>query len=750
MQLLEAKAKNFLSFIDFEYNYSSQGLTNIDGDDEDLNVKTGAGKSAFMDVPCYALFGKTSKNLNADEVINWETNKNLEVHLKFETESGIYEVHRYRKHKERENDFYIIGPDGKEMRGENAIATQKMLDYILGFDYNIFKKAIYFGQFDETDEFLRATDTKKKELISKICDLSAYDEKLEHVKAELKEDNEYWKDLRNDKNIKESAFNAIIQHLESIKKAKENWDQKLLEKIKELETKIIKEKADNDNKIKLLQEKSDEWEVSKIQRINDIKAKINAWEGVKQDKIKQLKESSIQWQENIKSLTRTLQKDIDKTEEELKLAQENLSVEENKGQVDCHKRIEEIEAKIKALKVKEQEGNKLYAEKCHLEKLNNNLKSIIVGEQQKKANGIGSECPHCYQLITGEAIDKKIESLYDEGKARAKEIEKTQAKIDEINKEMLVIEDYNKELKDVLDLQSKQRIDAINLRTLKDKVVNLMNSINDKKSAIKLENNRQDPYIETLKNIEEEKNPHLASIDFIQKEENKYLKEIEKIKNYVSIYLNILEKTKTEENPYIKNIEESEAEINKQTESLSKLNKEIKEIEHKIKLGEFWKAGLGTYIKSMLMDSFLEQLNIRANEYLETLFNGVLKINLTSVTEGKKGVKEKIDQKIFNGNHECSYNALSGGERCRICLAINLSISDITCQSLNKTFSLMMLDEILNGLDDEGKKQTMKLLKELEVKYDTILVIDHTEDFKSLFNNVITVKKRGGISRLIN
>ena len=149
------------------------------------------------------------------------------------------------------------------------------------------------------------------------------------------------------------------------------------------------------------------------------------------------------------------------------------------------------------------------------------------------------------------------------------------------------------------------------------------------------------------------------------------------------------------------------------------------------------------------MDSFLEQLNIQANDYLDTLFDGVLKIQLASVTEGKKGVKEKIDQKIFNGNHECSYNSLSGGERRRICLAINLALSDITSKSLGTSFSLMMLDEIFTGLDNQGKVQTMKLLKELEPRFETILVIDHTEEFKSLFTNVITVRKKGGISTIV-
>ena len=91
---------------------------------------------------------------------------------------------------------------------------------------------------------------------------------------------------------------------------------------------------------------------------------------------------------------------------------------------------------------------------------------------------------------------------------------------------------------------------------------------------------------------------------------------------------------------------------------------------------------------------------------------------------------------------------MSGGERCRVCLAVNLAVSDITAKSLRKSFNFLMLDEILTGLDDAGKKQTMILLKELELKFDTIFVIDHAEEFKSYFTNKILIVKRNDVSTI--
>ena len=119
------------------------------------------------------------------------------------------------------------------------------------------------------------------------------------------------------------------------------------------------------------------------------------------------------------------------------------------------------------------------------------------------------------------------------------------------------------------------------------------------------------------------------------------------------------------------------------------------------------------------------------------------------MTEAGKELKEKISVKIFNSGEECSYDSLSGGERCRVCLAVNLAISDLACSMSQSSFNILMIDEMFNGLDENGKNQTVKLLKDLEGRFDTVFVIDHTESFKSMFTNTINVEKVGGVSRLV-
>jgi DNA repair exonuclease SbcCD ATPase subunit len=92
---------------------------------------------------------------------------------------------------------------------------------------------------------------------------------------------------------------------------------------------------------------------------------------------------------------------------------------------------------------------------------------------------------------------------------------------------------------------------------------------------------------------------------------------------------------------------------------------------------------------------------------------------------------------------------LSGGERARICLALNLALAKVIAKSSGTRLNWIALDEILNGLDEKGKSQTMKFLKELESEYETIFIVDHDESFKSMFTNSISIVKKSKISYIV-
>ena len=70
----------------------------------------------------------------------------------------------------------------------------------------------------------------------------------------------------------------------------------------------------------------------------------------------------------------------------------------------------------------------------------------------------------------------------------------------------------------------------------------------------------------------------------------------------------------------------------------------------------------------------------------------------------------------------------------------------------NKDFNIVFFDEVFDGLDYEGKKSTYTLLSKLfkdQYKKDSVLIIDHNTEFQTMFENVIKIEKRNGISRIV-
>jgi len=781
MRIVSAKAENFLSYKEFDYNFEDKGLTLIEGKDLDLGVNTGAGKSAFLDVICYGLFGMTSKKLKSDEVINWNVKKNLMVTLAIEHQGNHYIIHRYRKHKDHDNDFYILRNDDQvPIRGKDSKETQKVLDGILGFNAEIFTKSVYFGQFDNVDKFLSATDIKKKELISEICDLSAYDEMLDLVKLDLKDQKEFLVALDSKIIPIESKNNTLITKKDEMILSSERWlvsNKEEADELKiksesfkiELQNKIVKVKGlidnfnlDKSNELKAIDVNINEFESDRQVKVKSIQDKIQKFKDDNALKISRAKEQSEVYEKSRENIVLGLNNEKDTISLKINEIKENISNTLIPKSIDIDQEEQQLISKLDHFKVVDSEIKDLELKKALLVNDNNKLRAEITSEKEKANNNIGGDCPFCHQEMTSHSMEKHINNLISSGLSNKKDIEEIDSQINQ--KQMI----YNqKDLVDKeLEIVKQKRQEAIKaefeLKNLNSQLESLNNSLADKDKQITEHQGNLNPYLAQMESLSLEKhgftgeieriiyevNPYLRHKEAKQAEENPYFKQLEELDNTNNPYPNMINTVEKKVNPFTDSIKSTEEEVNQLTLKLDELNKNRDLITSEIDKGIFWKDALGVYIKSYLMDSFLSQLNEQANIYLETLFNGVLRVQIDSVTESKKKTKEKISQKIYNGNVECSYESLSGGERCRICLAINLALSDITCKTLGDSFSILMLDEILTGLDSSGKAQTMRLLKELEAKFDTIFVIDHTEEFKSLFTNNITITKKGGFSNI--
>lgn len=714
-KIIGVEVENFLSFKEMKFDYKPLGLTLLEGYDEDLGVNTGAGKSTFLDAPVYGLFGETSKKLKSDEVINRLSGKNLATVVSLQGEDGIYKVIRYRRHHQYENDLYMLTPNGQELRGKDNRETQKLIEQTIGCSFEVFLKSTYFTQFGSIDRFLSASDTEKKKLISEITDLSIYDEMLELVKKSIANDEKQIETVKAEINKIQYGVDTMVTQLNDLERRSLRWA------------------SDIEALIKSAEFESSEFDKSKADELDTLEKKHNGWIQFNADRIQQVKLLLDQWE---------VTQDLLKKDNELKIHINNGSIAEEEFKiselqqipvVDITEEKKKIQAKLDIVEQLEKKLMQIEATRFSKKKEAEKLQDKIASEQAKLAQGADSDCMYCHQAISSQHIDKHICLYQDELKPILIEIEELSANMTKIHASIKIKPDLKKQLTDLDETYKKQyelkyKIE-LHRRTIKQ--------LQDQNESILREN--------TQARI----NPHAHQLDSISKEVSPYINQIESVKNKTNPHTALIASYKAQTNPHVDGVAQLKRQIQDKKDLIVDMSL-INEVHDKsLKMGMWWKQAIHVYIKSYLMDSCLESINTISNEYLQTLFDGVLKFDINATTEKGSEIKEKINVSIINNGDECSYDSLSGGERCRICLAVNLALAEVISKSSGKAFNMIFLDEIFNGLDEAGKSQSMKLLKDLEKKYESIFVIDHAEGFKNLFSNSIMVRKKNKVSTIV-
>jgi DNA repair exonuclease SbcCD ATPase subunit len=209
-----------------------------------------------------------------------------------------------------------------------------------------------------------------------------------------------------------------------------------------------------------------------------------------------------------------------------------------------------------------------------------------------------------------------------------------------------------------------------------------------------------------------------------------------------------LERATSEENPH-------KLKIAEWTKKAAALRGEVDEKTAEAALSQqeagvyaFWVEGFGPAgLPSYLMDSVVPVVAAQANKYLEILSDGDLKIKLDTLTTLKGGgVREKLNfTTTVEGQEDVP---MSGGQLKKVTLATDLALMDLLSKREGAAVDLLLLDEVLDGLDAAGRSRIMDLLSHLRSQRSTIIVISHDPEIVEKFGKTITVTKKNGIARL--
>ena len=193
----------------------------------------------------------------------------------------------------------------------------------------------------------------------------------------------------------------------------------------------------------------------------------------------------------------------------------------------------------------------------------------------------------------------------------------------------------------------------------------------------------------------------------------------------------------------VKEQKKQEKKIAKATKKISKLTSQLEDL--KFLDTAFGKKG----IRSLVIDSIVPHLNKIANEYIGKVTDGLeVEFNSQSYTSSGKA-QEVLDLKIIGPGGE-GYHLGSGGERRRVDFCVALALQSLLV-SMGSSCNLFVLDEPFESVDGAGVEGLLELLREYAMEKNVcIYCVTHLPSLKPLFDNVVTVRKKHGVSKVVS
>jgi len=420
-----------------------------------ISGHNGAGKSSLLDAITWSLFGeargKSSDiiNLNADV-------KAAEVALTFEHEGNTYRVQRtLPRNKSTVLEFQIKNSDEwKPLTEKTTRDTQARIEQTLRLDYETFVNASFFLQ-GKADQFTQQNATKRKEVLSNILGLEAWEEyknrtaekrkaierevdeidgRISEIDAELAEEDARKARLAElESSIRQLTATREAQEsvLENIKKNAALLDEQrkltstLLAGLQRtqtalvgLESRIATKQADRASYASL------------VDRAKEIESVYKEWQQIRQE-LEEWEKTASQFREHEKQRTPLLEK-IAVEKAKLEEEQRSLLIDEEavSGQqsaigelkqeiASAETALKEVEAKVAERVDLETKRNEARERQAAMKVENETLK-VEMNQLKERIEALksaeGAVCPVCGQELSEAHRKSTLKQLESEGK----------------------------------------------------------------------------------------------------------------------------------------------------------------------------------------------------------------------------------------------------------------------------------------------------------------------------------------------
>lgn len=150
-------------------------------------------------------------------------------------------------------------------------------------------------------------------------------------------------------------------------------------------------------------------------------------------------------------------------------------------------------------------------------------------------------------------------------------------------------------------------------------------------------------------------------------------------------------------------------------------------------------------VPALLIEQALPQIEQHANDLLERLSGGIMRIKfVTQATYKDKrraDLRETLDIQISDSSGTRDYEMYSGGEAFRVNFAIRLALSRVLAQRAGARLQTLVIDEGFGSQDAQGRQRLIEAINLVRTDFAKILVITHLDELKDAFPNRIEVEK---------
>ena len=141
--------------------------------------------------------------------------------------------------------------------------------------------------------------------------------------------------------------------------------------------------------------------------------------------------------------------------------------------------------------------------------------------------------------------------------------------------------------------------------------------------------------------------------------------------------------------------------------------------------------------RGYLLQNSIEFINNKAKEYSKEVFD-----------------TDKLDFQLDGNSISISYDGkeyenLSGGEKQKIDLIVQLSLRDMLCKHLNFSSNILVLDELFDNLDSIGCQRVLNLIATELNDVESIFIVTHHSDIAiPVDRELVVIKDSNKISKV--